>query len=513
MVSNKVRERGLVSYSADVDLPLADQVRVGEVWHLKPEDGKTLQKAVLSLHSNGMRIICEESRQVALSVAWSPFSLVQACRLHTIQADAALPWLRLFKVSVFHHGATHFFATKGEKADAARARWVADVSRTLRLLTQSLFPDFTIRCTPLPGAGWTAMRLLAGYLLLCDDQGVSVVYCELHAHWDTTAGFVAYEDEFCDVEVLCLNIDMQTCVSERVGVDCSCFSLGGHHFSTRTCSEKMLWLRAISNVKVKLRHQAANPTPTDLRHYRAAIAEYSRALPKPEITSAVGSYLPRRVRRRNDCTSHGVPLDGGVGVPLDGGVPNMVAATRLREMPTRNPGRPFDEFENSVCNADMPPPPPSGPPDPKAGGSVGCEAAAPSSVDDLGCDNASQATSGTQVFFERTTSTSTSNSERHMQRPTKEGIPQQSNGLHGAAADNAESPSSTPNLKSVQSPVTSRPHQTEALQTPVGTSTERKENAQISDCKQSTAVRRTSSAPRRRIKSREFKRQSSSRSV
>ena len=38
-------------------------------------------------------------------------------------------------------------------------------------------------------------------------------------------------------------------VSERVGIDCSCFSLGDHHFSTRTCAEKMLWLRAISNVK------------------------------------------------------------------------------------------------------------------------------------------------------------------------------------------------------------------------------------------------------------------------
>ena len=37
-----------------------------------------------------------------------------------------------------------------------------------------------------------------------------------------------------------------------MGIDCSCFSLGDHHFSTRTCAEKMLWLRAISNVKAQL---------------------------------------------------------------------------------------------------------------------------------------------------------------------------------------------------------------------------------------------------------------------
>lgn len=285
---------GLVTYTAEADLPLTEPpLRTGEVLHLNPDDGKSFQLVTLCLHSNGISLR-NAAGQMTMSVAWSPFSLVQACRLHTVQADNAQPLLRLFKVSVFHHGLTRFFATQGGDADAERARWVADISRSLRGLTQSLFPSFCIRVEPLPGAGWTSTRLLAGYLLLYDEAGVSLVYGELHAHWDTGAGFAAYEDETCLVQVVHLVIDMHTCVSERVGIDCSCFSLGDHNFAVRTCSEKMLWLRAISNVKVKLRHWASNPTPADLRNYRSSIREHARGLPRPLTDESNGPLLPQR---------------------------------------------------------------------------------------------------------------------------------------------------------------------------------------------------------------------------
>merc|ERR1712107_188421 len=88
---------------------------------------------------------------------------------------------------------------------------------------------------------------------------------------------------------------MHTTVSERVGVDCSCFSLGEQHFSTRTCAEKMLWLRAISNVKVKLRHWASNPSASDLQNYRGSVLEQARSLPRPvENDQTRGPLLPRR---------------------------------------------------------------------------------------------------------------------------------------------------------------------------------------------------------------------------
>mmetsp|Transcript_77283 Transcript_77283/g.202783 ORF Transcript_77283/g.202783 Transcript_77283/m.202783 type:complete len:566 (+) Transcript_77283:201-1898(+) len=312
---NRPRQ-GLVTYAADAHLQLMEPpIRAGEVWHLCPEDGHSFRQGILSLHPNGLSVtpIGEGPRAAPLlSIAWSPFSLVQACRLHTVQADESQPHMRLFKVSIFHHGLTHFFATQGEKADMERARWVADVSRALRMLTQSLFPRFSLRADPLPGASWTATRLLAGYLLLYDDLGVSLVYGELHTHWDAAAAFAAYEDEYCDVQVVHLCIDMHTCVSERVGIDCSCFSLGDHHFSTRSCSEKMLWLRAISNVKVKLRHWASNPTPLDLRHYRSSIAEHLRGLPQPpEEAHATGPLLPRRNGFPMSSLAASLPLMGG----------------------------------------------------------------------------------------------------------------------------------------------------------------------------------------------------------
>mmetsp|Transcript_96607 Transcript_96607/g.288424 ORF Transcript_96607/g.288424 Transcript_96607/m.288424 type:complete len:404 (+) Transcript_96607:177-1388(+) len=291
--------QGLVTYSADAHLPLlSPAVRSGEVWHLCPEDGKSFRKAILYLHANGLAVKPMEDQPLELSIAWSPFSLVQACRLHSVQADKDQHWMRLFKVSIFHHGLTHYFATQGGEADTERARWVADVSRALRTLTQSLFPSFRLRVEPLDGMDWTATRILAGYLLLYDELGVSLVYAELHCECDTSALFAAYEDEHCDVQVLNLALEMSTVVSERVGVDCSCFSIGDHHFAARTCAEKNLWLRAISNVKVKLRHKTSNPTATDLRNYRAAVFEHIRQLPRiPEDEIAErGPLLPRRTR-------------------------------------------------------------------------------------------------------------------------------------------------------------------------------------------------------------------------
>jgi len=292
---NRPRE-GPVIFQSEPHLPLVgDIIRMGEVLHLSPDDGRSFRLVKLVLYPNGMSITpCRPGdRGSIVEVAWSPFSLVQACRLHSMQADECQPWMRLFKVSIFHHGLTHFFATQGDRADMERARWVADVSRTLRALTQSLFPAFTIRTDPHPGASWTGTRLLAGYLLLYDELGVSRVYGELHAHWDNNAAFAAYEDDCCDVQIVHLTIDMATCVSDRVGIDCSCFSLGDHHFAARSCAEKMLWLRAISNVKVKLRHWASNPSRTDLRHYRAAIKEHVRQLPKTS-EEATAPLLPRR---------------------------------------------------------------------------------------------------------------------------------------------------------------------------------------------------------------------------
>jgi len=61
-------------------------------------------------------------------------------------------------------------------------------------------------------------------------------------------------------------------------VDCSAFILDSHDFVVRSVAEKALWLRAISNIKVKLRHSSANPGQDELHQYRRAIRESTKKI-------------------------------------------------------------------------------------------------------------------------------------------------------------------------------------------------------------------------------------------
>eukprot|EP00931_Biecheleriopsis_adriatica_P023930 TRINITY_DN15006_c0_g2_i1.p1 TRINITY_DN15006_c0_g2~~TRINITY_DN15006_c0_g2_i1.p1 ORF type:complete len:398 (-),score=58.68 TRINITY_DN15006_c0_g2_i1:45-1238(-) len=279
---------------ATLDIPLKDPpLKAGEVFHIQ-ENPLEFQKVILTLHCNGISVRIPGETEPHLSLAWSPFSLVQACRFHTALADLSQPSFRLFKVSVFHHGASHYFAVFDADADDRRMRWVADLSRSLRSLTQSLIKISRLTVQPLAGAHWTSTRLLAGYLLLYDDQGVTRVYAELHVHGGGSAAFAAYEDATCMVQVAHFTITLDTPVSERVGIDCGCFSLGDYHFAARSCGEKILWLRAVGNVRMKLRHTTCKPTPMELRHYRSAVKDFIKILPDDNMRETGEPLLPRR---------------------------------------------------------------------------------------------------------------------------------------------------------------------------------------------------------------------------
>lgn len=246
-----------------------------------------------------------------ISIAWSPFSLVQACRLHSIKADLATPSLRLFKVSVFHHGSTHFFAVEGEDADIERTRWVADVSRALRLFTQSLFEPFRLSVEPLVGVPNTGTRILAGYLLKVEKSDVLLVYGELHAQRGKRAEFVLYEADTCTNPLIPFGLEVDTPVSEHVAVDCSCFSLDCHHFTARTSAEKTLWLRAISNLKVKMLHARTILSPRDLHAYRSSILECIRNTKSSDEDSGCRqkALLPKRRPARSGLMRPGGDCD------------------------------------------------------------------------------------------------------------------------------------------------------------------------------------------------------------
>merc|ERR1719271_802792 len=139
----------------------------------------------------------------------------------------------------------------------------------------------------------------------------SVVYVELHPQQESTAKLVLYENELCKEKILDIYLTERSICCEKVGINCSCFCVEDHNFSTRTLSERKLWLRAISNVKVKLQNRAPSPTCEDLKHYRLAIKEHISTIKATlEGHAPMDALLQRNPRKSYHAT--GI-LDGGLG--------------------------------------------------------------------------------------------------------------------------------------------------------------------------------------------------------
>merc|ERR1711879_235629 len=98
-------------------------------------------------------------------------------------------------------------------------------------------------------------------------------------------------------------ITVGTICCEKMGVSCGCFCIDGYQFCTRTCAERKLWLRAISNVKVKLQNRAPSPTGEELRQYRSAIKEHIKTSKSAFQSQAPMDALLQRHPLR--------PLNGG----------------------------------------------------------------------------------------------------------------------------------------------------------------------------------------------------------
>lgn len=255
-------------YSILADQPLRGKpIREGELWHLSSEE--KVELVHFSLYINGFTF---ESSDKETSISLSPFSLVRTCKFQNTCPKLKAADLRIFKVALFSQNTCHFF---GIKAEEDRGEWVNDISRAMRLVTQSIFPPFTISCEPLNSVSSTQRRLMAGYLVHRDDDYfASVLYGELHPHSEDKAKLVFYENEVCLTPVMDVYITEDSVCCEKIGINCSCFSIEDHQFSTRTLSERRLWLRAISNLKVKLKNRAPSPTNEELKHFRLSIKEH-----------------------------------------------------------------------------------------------------------------------------------------------------------------------------------------------------------------------------------------------
>lgn len=267
---------GRLAYSITADQPLRGApLRQGDLWWLSTED--RVDQISFSLHVNGFSFKLDAEQRIT-GVALSPFSLVRNCKFQSTCSNFDLNDFKIFKVSLFSQGVCYYFGVKGEderQAEDLRLRWVLDISQVMRVVTQSVFPPFSISCEPLTSVPSTERRLMAGYLLHHNDGFmVSVLYCELHPHCEDKARLCIYENEACQTHVMDIYITERSICCEKVGINCSCFSIEEHQFSTRTLAERKLWLRAISNLKVKLQNRAPIPSMEDLGNFRSAIREH-----------------------------------------------------------------------------------------------------------------------------------------------------------------------------------------------------------------------------------------------
>jgi len=271
---------GPASYSTSILQPLRGvPIREGGLWFLSVENDcvREASMVTLSLYVNGLSFVHKEEEY---SFSLSPFTLVRNCRFFDSNGDIELSKFKCFKVSLFTHGVCLYWATGlGEGGEAAaeeeRLRWALDLSCAAQLVAQSLLPASVCSCDPAKAIAETYRRLLAGYLLVgVTPHSVAALFCELQPQSSGRARLALYTTEGCEVLAMELFITDSSMVLEKVGINCSCFSLEDILFCARCPEERRLWLRVIANLKAKLRHRAPSPTQEELEQYRAAIKEH-----------------------------------------------------------------------------------------------------------------------------------------------------------------------------------------------------------------------------------------------
>jgi len=277
---------GRIAYSMSADQQLRGiPIREGDLWHLSTEE--RVDQVRVFLHVNGFRF-STDGQEVSISL--SPFTLVRNCKFQSNHNGMSFSEFKIFKISLFAQGACYYFGIRGtteRDAEEERSRWVLDISRIMRLVTQSLFPIFQISCDP-SHVESSKSRLMAGYLVHYDDCfTASVLYCELHVNTQDHSRLIFYEDDTCTHPLSEIYITERSICCEKIGINCSCFSIEDHQFTARSLAERKLWLRAISNLKVKLQNGAPAPGENELHEYRAAIKEHVAKIHRLHDAAAV----------------------------------------------------------------------------------------------------------------------------------------------------------------------------------------------------------------------------------
>eukprot|EP00928_Gymnodinium_smaydae_P028376 TRINITY_DN21656_c0_g1_i2.p1 TRINITY_DN21656_c0_g1~~TRINITY_DN21656_c0_g1_i2.p1 ORF type:complete len:501 (+),score=102.31 TRINITY_DN21656_c0_g1_i2:1195-2697(+) len=292
----------------------------GKILQLKL--GEAIIDVELDLHEDGfaMTRAAPEGNTQRLAQLWSPFMLVEKCQ---VKPSMQTQSFAVFKLSTLNgdFGALTsgtgclYFAVSADEPEEERDKWVTRVSEAINGLSQSLFPPHAIVVQPVPWVETTSTRIMAGYLLRADaSKGVTLIYAELHAHSEDVAKMLIYKDEWCEHEIATVFLKGSTVLGNRKGNGCCIFGVDNELFCARSEEEMQLWMRAVSNVKVKLMFQAPNPSPEDLSVYRQAVGEKLGELDFPQL-SPRGPPLLLQAERRPDVVA--VSGDTQVPDPID----------------------------------------------------------------------------------------------------------------------------------------------------------------------------------------------------
>lgn len=248
-------------------------IQCGDLFLLgkSPEPVKRISLAV---YDNGFVVIPQDEKEDCLIL--TPFAFVRTCAVVGDYTD-----LRVFKVSLFTQQRLFVFGVSeadiadkhaAHDADMERSWWVLQIAHSINLVTRSLFPDFTLQTETPPMHKASTRHLLGGYLLHhAPDGTVAVLYAELYCHLQKKAMMVLHPNEASAAVVDCIPIRRDALILEYDGIDCTCFSLNRRLFAARSVSEKTLWVRAVTNLKVRLINNAPDPDPDQLEVFREEI--------------------------------------------------------------------------------------------------------------------------------------------------------------------------------------------------------------------------------------------------
>jgi len=241
---------------------------------LQLDQGRPMQEAELLLYASGfnLRPLDADSSAQPVTLFWSPFSYVEKFTVVALRNSRAA--FTLIVPAAQERTWRFSFAPTGCRASETRDYWVEAMTTAINNVTLSLFPPHVIAVQPVLGVVGTYTRIMAGYLL--QNRGsheLSLIYAELHAFSAEGARLSLYHDEWCSQELESVLLSDRACLSSYEADSCTMFGVNANLFSSRTVEEKIVWLRALANTKMKLLFGAPEPTCKDLGMFRAAVRE------------------------------------------------------------------------------------------------------------------------------------------------------------------------------------------------------------------------------------------------